>query len=35
MDIEGGPFKTLDKVEVAMKNDEIAMNNDKYEFRSD
>ena len=32
MDIEEGPFETLDIVEVAMNNDEVAINNDKNEF---
>ena len=33
MDIEEGPFETLDIVEVAMNNFDIAMNNDNTEFR--
>ena len=33
MDIEEGPFETLDIVETAMNNDEVAMNNDNNELR--
>ena len=33
MNIEEGPFETLDIVKVAMNNDEVAMNNDNNEFR--
>ena len=33
MDIEEGPFETRDIVEVAMNNDEVAMNNNNNEFR--
>ena len=33
MDIEEGPFEKLDIVEVAMSNDEVAMNNDCNAFR--
>ena len=33
IDIEEGPLETLDKVEVAMNNDEVAMNNENNEFR--
>ena len=32
MDIEEGPFKTLAIFEVAMKNYEVAMNNDTSFF---
>ena len=33
MNIKGGLFEKLDKVEVAMNNDEVTMNNDNNEFR--
>ena len=33
MDIKEGPFETLDIVEVAMNNNQVAMNNDNNEFR--
>ena len=33
MNIKEGPFETLDIVEVAMNNGEVAMNNDNNEFR--
>ena len=32
MNIKERPYETLDIVEVAMNNDEIAINNDKNEF---
>ena len=34
MDIKKGPFETLDIVDVAMNNDEVAMNYDNNEFRN-
>ena len=33
MDIEEGPFETLDIVEVAMNDYEVAMNNDNNQFK--
>ena len=33
MNIEGGSFETLNKVEVDMNNDEEAMKNDNNDFR--
>ena len=34
MNIETGPFETLEIVEVATKNDEVPMNNNNNEFRN-
>ena len=33
MDIEEGPFETLDIVEVAINNGEVAMNNDNNQLK--
>ena len=33
IDIEKGPFETLDRIQEAMNNDDVAMNNGNKEFR--
>ena len=33
IDIEKGPFETLDRIQEAMNNDDVAMNNGNKEFK--